>query len=439
MKGTVREGQIILAKDKTFLGICLGWDYTAEHEWGIKKMTQGFKCNLKKFGFDSTKIHDYNDLRVYRNNDAVIFTNVTERDLSPADISREAHLQKDDTGIEFYACWDETYFAVAFVTIPEAAAHYIEELEKAITKKDLCLAFKSSKNPFARSGLCFNVYSHISKKIKKDCAEADRDERDVNDDFAKHPTILRLNAKRSEWRTNHSGHRTPWDAICLKPESRKGKKDFVMWLNPGHQQHLFWGRVTMKDVENWIDGKVGTIIKSKELWDELLFICSGAHMMSMVYDLPYFTKEKAKFYSLYRYEVKRALPIIPTLKKKEIGTMPYEVVKIVAQLVKNMYIQDINDQVIYGKGGTKINGILDVHSPTQEVQNELYGFFHCLSLMGYGTIEGACNTPKSYDNFAWWKGVLFSESLWDVLIEKGMAYEPWVKNGHSLTYKKESE
>ena len=62
MKQGFDEGFVFDENSKELLGVCLGADYAAEHEWGIEKILLKFDCDKKKLGLHSKKIKSSKNL-----------------------------------------------------------------------------------------------------------------------------------------------------------------------------------------------------------------------------------------------------------------------------------------------------------------------------------------------------------------------------------------
>lgn len=96
---------------------------------------------------------------------------------------------------------------------------------------------------------------------------------------------------RKQWQEDHvktSG--SPWDYMSLS--TINGDR---IWLNPSNQQHLNYGWLTVDDLRDWLNGIPGTVIKSKEHWDELLYMCTIRYTYSIGYDIEHFNLHPTKY------------------------------------------------------------------------------------------------------------------------------------------------
>ena len=62
MKQGRNESFVFDEETKDLVGVCLGADYAAEHEWGIEKLLQNFDCDKKKLGLYARKIRSSKNL-----------------------------------------------------------------------------------------------------------------------------------------------------------------------------------------------------------------------------------------------------------------------------------------------------------------------------------------------------------------------------------------
>lgn len=256
---------------------------------------------------------------------------------------------------------------------------------------------------------------------------------------------------QKDWRKRYPhSWMTPWDAIYLKVETREDGSRYI-GFNPSNQQHINSWPATVEAMQDWLDGKVTEkgLIKSQEHWDELLWICrTGGGAVLMGYEIEYFNGYKPEYLMapgqvFYHDGVRiegKGLPKKMLKKAKgrwgyrEVMTRP--LVEAVEKYIKWIYKKDMQDQL--DLCFNKSVNIYDV-TPRREADEKVYGFTYALKCLGLETCGGGFgNTPKVRENFAWWRNLLKMEAKWDLWVEKGIAYEPWVKNRKS-TYSKMEE
>ncbi len=58
MRNTTTSGDVVINSNGELIGVCLGFDFCAEHEWGIKDLHERLGCKFNKFGFDRLKVYN---------------------------------------------------------------------------------------------------------------------------------------------------------------------------------------------------------------------------------------------------------------------------------------------------------------------------------------------------------------------------------------------
>jgi hypothetical protein len=436
-----------------FTAISLGWDFVAEHEWGIKDILQDFGCNSKKTGFDSHKITKLSDIFYSGEMNILLPQETTERSLlvlasaysikdTPFSVtSYMTHrFHDDDLNFDYWSAWDGKGFVLVLEDTPTSKVIY-EALQTAFKKKDIAIFTSGKDNPFSGAGFMLAIYSRIPKKaideVKKASIVSDLLQKRMNSSSA----FKALLAKTEEWTKEHPGCDSPYTYMFLGNPHIEGL-GLKYWLNPEHQSYMNAAWVTDKDLMDWVEGEPGRIIKSQALWDELLWMCtkvsyrsnligSGLHKFNR-YPAQHMQPKGKGYYADGHWGEDKywiAGSNMPKALNKEKKLTP-EFVQYVEQHIKQLLITDLRDQFRYNcsQDLTKLQEVTHIRRETDE---RVYGFFEALRLMGYETNEGACNTPEVRENFSWWRSLLGEEAFWDFWIELGVAYEPWVRNGYT--------
>ena len=216
--------------------------------------------------------------------------------------------------------------------------------------------------------------------------------------------VKKINKKDIKWKSDHPYSRfSPWSAISLSKIS--GEK---IWLNPEHQDYLNYGWKTESELEEWLNGIPGKIIKSQEHWDELLYI-ETYDLNSVAYLLKHFNNYPAESCELN----------FPKIKQIN-GKLTKKMIQCVEGYIRWLYKDWIN-----------CNNLQEWRVPIY-LRHKIDGFFYALTLSGLETRPGACNRPEVRENFAWWKDILRHEAHWDYICSQGNAFEPWLKYGCSI-------
>jgi hypothetical protein len=432
----------------SFVALSLGWDHVAEHEWGIEDLLSDFKCNTEKQGLAAYKINklsenfvsgpvldiDYCGEKI----DLWVISNAEYIKDHPDRVKdyMEHKFHDDELDIDFWSAWDSRKFVLAIKqgSISDTRSMQLYTmLHKAFLKKDIAIFTSGTKDPFAGQGLMLAIYSRIPKQVLSESKKEAAEKGVMARRMANSKAIKAREDKIAEWKAANLNCSTPWDAIFLGDPSAHGL-DLKFWLNPNHQNQLNAAWITESDVMDWVNGKVGKVIKSQALWDELLWECTRVSYRSSLigFNLHRFNRYPA----MYKRPKGDNYPDgwtpgsnMPKALDKNKKLTP-EFVKYVEQHIKQLMIRDLEEQFESQHRGdlSKLNEITHVRT---DVAERVSGFFEALRLLGYETRPGASNTPAVRENFSWWKELLEEESFWEFWIKLGVAYEPWVKNGYT--------
>lgn len=263
--------QQILSIDNKFIGISLGSDHCAEHEWGIEYIQRFFGMYSKKesIGSDRFKteipVSSSHVLEFYEHDDYFGFFCLGSspfRDRSdmknwPADM--KPHFRKD---CDFYSAWSREDFCF-FVKKHHGSKNKAQQRkDRAFNKemkgnlKELFSALKSGNaaiwiggaGPFHNGGLCFAILDRLPQDITDGWREKHLEEKKM-DDY--------LKASGIHAKLEKAGKRFFY---CRPSRSIDGKVRF--WLNPCDQRNYNYGYYTLEDLRKWCDNK-GPVVKKE--------------------------------------------------------------------------------------------------------------------------------------------------------------------------------
>lgn len=247
-----RDAEFIM-NGEIFVGINLGADFVAEHEWGISdiKGVLGVPVNVtmspelhgikgrtvtkfpsKDFFFQKKKTHtcltfeanSFNELRGWKN---------SELDSKPEKLA---------------TAWSGRDFGIV---VANEYAGYLQELFEAFQRCDVVIGLGGTTNPFQNAGLSIAIASRFPKDIDEILKVADEDHRQL---------LLVVEATGIEKRLKAAGKRY----FALSPRWKdETKKEVEFWLNPHEQDKDNYGWFTVRDLDLWIEGK-GKIPKRKK-------------------------------------------------------------------------------------------------------------------------------------------------------------------------------
>ena len=268
---------LILEHDGEFIGVNLGWDFTAEHEWGIKDLTRAFGIvgtsrNKGLLGIGAKDVvgveaRQVNDipkrLSLIIKGDFTYLTYLDTWDDKYA-LTDETPKKELDRIIgsygdrELVTAWDGKSFGVR-VSGKETRKN-LKVLYDAFQEGDVMIAFLAAGGPFGNSGLCLFIITKLPEFITKGYHDSDIDYLNLTDATKTTGIKKRLEdagrrfyALKPKWAT---------EIKSTKDGEIKTKHPVIFWLNP-MDQHLYnsaW--VTVEELDEWIAGK-GKIMKEK--------------------------------------------------------------------------------------------------------------------------------------------------------------------------------
>lgn len=431
MRPAFQDFELIYSEDSalpTVIGISLGYDHTAEHEWGIESLKQLLKMpvvnieaqkkkiNKKLLGINSRIIHSTESIwtgefvkagtTYYYLYAGPIYSKERENRIVDT-IQRQfgSRLEKMIEKSNVATAWSDS--DLCFVTdqkgLPE---FFIEEIQK----KNVFLGVFGGRNPFANGSLMLFVASEIPQQLKEDMLKADLEKIETLREDDRTGIKEKLAKKQSEWQESHPHcFHTPWSYIALSPRIHDDdwptQHRVVYWLNPDNQDLVNYGWYTVEELEDWISEKPNNIV-SAENWPKLKWQCKH-HLFSMLkYEYKDFLPVSPEYYSS-THNGKTVIKIEPDNVKQNL--------EVIVQHILMLYCRDIKDQIEFA--GKPLEDI----SSSRE-QDRVFGFCEAMSLIGLGGF-GAVNTPKSASNFSWLCSILWTQAWFLVAKETGLITE----------------
>lgn len=249
----------IIEENGTPVGIRLGYDFTAEHEWGSHPLFQ----RIGILAESSQLIEDY----LIRNGKEIelIETTISKAHvgiLQTIDeykkifgVKKENPVCDDLEGSVKYeiknkhkdfikAAWCEKSFQIIVggYHIP-----FLRELHKAILEKNAVLFF-SGDHFWNKSGLTLCIFDRIPADAIKQGHDSKKEHDKISRMVKKSKIVEKLKKAKCEYYT-------------LSPKLEDGNLKF--WLNPKQQNKYNAGWMTIEDLQDWIVGK-GRILKMEQ-------------------------------------------------------------------------------------------------------------------------------------------------------------------------------
>lgn len=243
----------LIYNDNDLIGINLGADFTAEHEWGIKGLKHLLDVRSNKKGIKARKINSNKHVHPYETpNYLAIVCNGAS---TPGDICFNSKClkrtlssnHKESSEKHFYAAWsDRSFYIHSNKKDNPEATKFLKELYTAFTNKDVCV-WLGGGGPFENSGLCFGIVSKMPEEILQYWRDHDKSQHQLTK-WVEKTGIHQLLEK--------AGKR--WFALAA-PKEINGK----FWLNPMEQRIYNSGWYSLDELKLWAENK-GPIMKNKD-------------------------------------------------------------------------------------------------------------------------------------------------------------------------------
>ena len=251
----------LVESDGKFIGVSLGYDHCAEHEWGINGINRDFGIQGKPtrdcLGYDCRKTTKFVFENMLHFECGGVETLAYQRWWhKPVKAPSELELYK---GEQIAAAWDEGSFGVAL----RDNRKLLDELLKAFVDTNVLVFTAGRCNPFGGSGLSLLIADRVPSQHWEDARQADTDTLDLQDASAATGIIHKLDSVDSDEKRWH-GKRCGYYACspAWASDKKNTKYNVVYWLNPVDQKNNNHGWFTVEELEQWIDG-TGPVPKGK--------------------------------------------------------------------------------------------------------------------------------------------------------------------------------
>ena len=295
MRGTTHNKLWLLEDDneQSVVGVSLGADHCAEHEWGIGPLnemlgichTLGFgkrrdpetgPCGIERYTvgashsveediFSFASDHNYAFFLCWRpwKKDDSDFSNLTQtvkkggwlfRECQPkrdwtAPLKRESPIAED---WEFSSAWHDSGF---ILLAPKKYENRVKELYEAALRHDLAV-WIGPGGPFSNGGLTLAIVSKIAQKHLDSMKEADEAAARLRKLFRESGIEQRLKEAGKKYFACSP-------SMVPEDEKRETKYKIICWLNPQDQEDNHYGWYTIEDLDLWAQGE-GPVIENAE-------------------------------------------------------------------------------------------------------------------------------------------------------------------------------
>lgn len=373
----------IIYSNNTIIGVSLGFDFTAEHEWGIKDLKH--KLGIPEY------IKTYKDLLIKHPKNLFFIESQDFYTISSMHNSLKKYIENRKKDV-LYAFWDWSDFGIVFYDENEykAIKSLFENKQMILASQEILMYIQQYIQDDV-GGIVFIDYHQIPQSVLDDIKQNVKSRENLQKAVDKIGIIQKIKEKQQEWKHQYpQSLHSPWDYYGLSPQW-DDDEGIMFWLNPAHQNELGSDFVTISDLEDWLEGK-GKIIKGN--WNKLQFECKNSELNFIEHAYQYFTGKPCKHWTknILHGSFKNKLD------KNMIDVIEGHVKWIIKDCieVQNRYFHSIPSI-----------GCVDL-STSREVDERVFGIFETLEAFGLGYF-GAINTPCVKENFSWWKDILKEE------------------------------
>lgn len=252
MRATFHDQSIVRNDEGQIIGINLGYDFCAEHEWGIKGIKDTFqipeKLTRNNAGWKNRAVNRFSDgLIEHVDHDEGIHYLWVKR--YPWQDDSQPHDLKLWGTKDLATAWGSDDFGIA-VRLDTEGSDLIPELLEAFRARDVLIFQSGPSNPFGGSGLCIVIKSRVPDDWMDEARKQDIKWLDLQEAAEKTGIEKKLKKAGLGWYALIPN----WD------DQEAGTVKF--FLNPHDQQANNFGWFTVADLKSWTKGE-GPIPKTR--------------------------------------------------------------------------------------------------------------------------------------------------------------------------------
>jgi hypothetical protein len=262
MRQGIFDSDFIFENDE-FKGICLGYDYCAEHEQGIEDIEKSFDMKLSDDSFLGIEARRLRKLPLYLKYVENTYKNrcyshlIFKRDsvINFSDNTSTCPVGNFKHGIDFVTAWSSRSFGVSLKGKNNPKKKLLELLYNKILDKDVALCFVSKNqkpNPFSRTSPYLAIISRMSEEFLQDMHDYDLD---------------CLNLKNESKKTGIEDYLKKFNKsyFALNPQWNDNSKttsyNVIYYLQPFNSSLYNSGWFTVEDLRMWAHD-VGDVMKN---------------------------------------------------------------------------------------------------------------------------------------------------------------------------------
>lgn len=248
------QPEIVLTEAGVVLGVNLGYDFTAEHEWGIRQLKRDFGItdDIAAFGLIRRKItqrpstlHWVSYKKDGDKYEGFLFRPYFWDDDTPDSfMSRNSEVRvykplKPRVGEKIEtlgAAWSESDFAV--VSNDPATTAQLKEIFDQFDGLNVVIMLSGRSTPFANSGLVIGIADRLPQDFLDAWFAFDKEQYEIKQEFL--ATGIEETLKQAKKRY-----------YALSPRRDEKSGELRYWLNPCEQDVNNYGWFTLEDLKLW--------------------------------------------------------------------------------------------------------------------------------------------------------------------------------------------
>lgn len=246
-----RDNGILKTEAGKVIGLNLGADYCAEHEWGIKGLRSAFQIPDKGYGLVKRSITTTPKNVVFLD-DKKQTVLIVGAYLYEGKVDLKSHYLDRGTydKDELMTAWDEKSFGIN--AAKDEDRETVRAIYKAIQENNLSI-WLGGGGVFQNAGLVLALRSEIPADKAQSLIDADKDREAL--EAAAQATGIHAKLEKAGKRY-----------YALSPRWADDKKSsLIFWLNPQEQRDNAFGWFTVADLELWAQNK-GPVIEGSDTY-----------------------------------------------------------------------------------------------------------------------------------------------------------------------------
>jgi len=414
----IRQKVLIRALDQTPWAVSLGFDFTAEHEWGVKAIAEKLGIEEKPKNWKNLLVRKTSELHIgetkTKEEDTLYYLSTTE---DPLVVKEKLNYLKPKEDMFTFWNWDD--FVIFFRREYDRDSLYAKFKEKKMMVGTVLPVRTYLQEVYGKEagGLIFIDQTHLPTSVKVEIGEYYRQRHNL-DIVAKNTQVEQALEKVSQqWKkTFPNSFSSPWATFSIHPtwieqtslDETSSEHAVAFFINPMYQDAVASGWFTVEQIFDWVNEEVkeGGMIKDKAEWEKVVFSCKNHSLYSVFHHYKNFNHYESKHWSTGKRHPHEQVRIL----KKDFDDE--ETFSTIEAHIKWIMRDALNAQnYITPSTIADYNFVLPV-----SIQERTFGIFEALSAMGF-CYFGAVNHPEEKENASYLLEKLHAEVILEIVRE----------------------